>query len=238
MDFTFQKELRLQKSDLSRKGSIDAKIVELVNFINKEDCYVTTSSCSGRISVFTNSELKKKGCNWMFITHDVTTPQLVIDALHNHTGSAILKFEPFIMHIQCMSLEAAQALHALSIESGFRNSGMTISKKGNIIVAIRCTLALEVPLSSDGVLLVSHEYISFVVNLCNEKLTENWKRIERLYLGLQKSIAQSTTQPDKKKTPKVLRPVNNNNLSSEKTSQIVDRLSPDLFCDGFDNLLK
>ncbi|KAG8173275.1 hypothetical protein JTE90_011161 [Oedothorax gibbosus] len=215
MDFTVQKELRLQKSDLSRKGSIDAKIVELVNFINKEDCYVTTSSCSGRISVFSNSELKKKGCNWMLISHDVTTPQLGLS--------------PLLCIFQCMSLEAAQTLHALSIESGFRNSGMTISKKGNIIVAIRCTLALEVPLSSDGVLLVSHEYISFVVNLCNEKLKENWKRIERLYLGLQKSIAYSKPQPDKKKIPKVLRSVNDNNLSSEKTSQIADRLSPDLF---------
>ena len=33
--------------DYSPKGSIDLPIVDLVNFINKNENYVTTSSCSG-----------------------------------------------------------------------------------------------------------------------------------------------------------------------------------------------
>ena len=40
------------KQDLSRKGSIDRPIADLVEYINSQDNYYTTSSCSGRILVF------------------------------------------------------------------------------------------------------------------------------------------------------------------------------------------
>ncbi|KFM61025.1 tRNA wybutosine-synthesizing protein 3-like protein, partial [Stegodyphus mimosarum] len=59
MDFSTRKELLLKKVDLSKKGSIDSRITELVNFINSLDNYVTTSSCSGRAIVFTNTNKKK-----------------------------------------------------------------------------------------------------------------------------------------------------------------------------------
>ena len=41
-----------EKEDASRKGSIDAPISELVEYINKQEDYYTTSSCSGRIILF------------------------------------------------------------------------------------------------------------------------------------------------------------------------------------------
>lgn len=49
-----QDKLRVlnQKEDLSRKGSVDQPIVELVDYINSLDNYYTTSSCSGRILLF------------------------------------------------------------------------------------------------------------------------------------------------------------------------------------------
>lgn len=77
--------------DLSPKGSIDAPIRELIGEINGFDGIVTTSSCSGRISVFLEgrkaddnaSKLpgegeesragpggKGGGGTWLFISHD------------------------------------------------------------------------------------------------------------------------------------------------------------------------
>ena len=50
--FTSDKARVLAKADLSRKGSVDGPIRDLVEFINTQECYYTTSSCSGRISVF------------------------------------------------------------------------------------------------------------------------------------------------------------------------------------------
>lgn len=42
------------KTDLSRKGSIDAPIQDLVGCLNASDHYYTTSSCSGRIVLYAN----------------------------------------------------------------------------------------------------------------------------------------------------------------------------------------
>jgi tRNA wybutosine-synthesizing protein 3 len=52
--FDAQKTTCLSAVDLSRKGSIDAPILDLVAFINNQSNYFTTSSCSGRIIVVDN----------------------------------------------------------------------------------------------------------------------------------------------------------------------------------------
>lgn len=49
VNFTNLKKEAFQGLDLSRKGSVDEPIENLVAFINSLDQYFTTSSCSGRI---------------------------------------------------------------------------------------------------------------------------------------------------------------------------------------------
>lgn len=49
--FSAQKQAAFAGQDLSRKGSVDEAIKELVEFINSLDQYFTTSSCSGRVLV-------------------------------------------------------------------------------------------------------------------------------------------------------------------------------------------
>lgn len=77
--------------DLSPKGSIDAPIRDLISEINVNDGIVTTSSCSGRISVFLEGRKadsnapafvedseesragpggKGGGGTWLFISHE------------------------------------------------------------------------------------------------------------------------------------------------------------------------
>lgn len=48
-----------------------------------------------------------------------------------------------------------------------------------LMQAVRSTHCLEVPLSLKGKVLVSEEYIAFVVGVANKKMDENLKRIER-----------------------------------------------------------
>jgi len=60
--FEEQKASCLSQVDLSKKGSIDDQIVDLVQYINAKDDYFTTSSCSGRISVF--SEVSYEGIEY------------------------------------------------------------------------------------------------------------------------------------------------------------------------------
>ena len=49
--FRKQKLAALSGLDLSRKGSVDAPIVNLIQQINDQEQYFTTSSCSGRVCI-------------------------------------------------------------------------------------------------------------------------------------------------------------------------------------------
>ncbi|KAM9208910.1 tRNA wybutosine-synthesizing protein 3 homolog [Dugong dugon] len=83
-------------------------------------------------------------------------------------------------------------LHSAAIDSSFRNSGITVGKKGKTAMAVRSTHNLEVPLSHKGKLMVTEEYIDFLLNIANQKMEENKKRIERFYNCLQHALERET----------------------------------------------
>jgi tRNA wybutosine-synthesizing protein 3 len=51
-EFVRQKSQILDGIDLSRKGCIDEPIKDLLQLINEDSEFVTTSSCSGRVILF------------------------------------------------------------------------------------------------------------------------------------------------------------------------------------------
>ncbi|XP_029473897.1 tRNA wybutosine-synthesizing protein 3 homolog isoform X2 [Rhinatrema bivittatum] len=157
--FKKRKEQCLSRADLSRKGNVDADIVSLVRFINERDPFFTTSSCSGRVTLI-------DGCS-----HDFEVKKKNCSWL-------------LVTHQKCQKDD----VHSVALNAGFRNSGITVGKKGKTVMAVRSTHGLEVPLSRMGKLLVNEEYIEFVVQIANGKLEENTKRIERFYSCLQSAL--------------------------------------------------
>jgi tRNA wybutosine-synthesizing protein 3 len=113
-----------QYRDLSPKGSLDDGIVELVGHINKIDPFITTSSCSGRVSVFVEGSKKsivdvaealdsnrivvrpggKGGGRWLFVSHDpIEIPSNTAhDSRHFHTlfGLKTMLQDPALDHAQ------------------------------------------------------------------------------------------------------------------------------------------
>ncbi|KAJ8406306.1 hypothetical protein AAFF_G00305370 [Aldrovandia affinis] len=182
----------LNKMDFSKKGSVDEDIANIVCELNGSENYFTTSSCSGRIIVIDGvsdcMDVQKQNCSWLFVTHQKCQKMDVVSALDRSCGDVIFKFEPFVLHVQCRQLEDAQLLHSAAINSGFRNSGITVGKKGKIIMAVRSTHCLEVPLSHKGQVLVSTDYIEFLVGVANQKMVENLRRIERFCECLQSVV--------------------------------------------------
>ncbi|KAJ7334508.1 tRNA methyltransferase tyw3 [Desmophyllum pertusum] len=207
--FERQKVSCLSQVDLSKKGSIDEQIMDLVQYINAKDNYFTTSSCSGRISVFSElADQKKKHCEWLYITHSAAVEEEVINSLNGCQGSAVFKFEPFVLHVQCRDLESGQQMLKAALISGFKNSGIVIGKKANVIVAVRSTQSLEVPLVHMGELMVSNKYVEFLVNVANKKLEENQTKIDRFFRNLSDLLCvhddsdytlQKTGTPQKRK---------------------------------------
>ncbi|KAM3604614.1 uncharacterized protein V6R79_013926 [Siganus canaliculatus] len=200
MEKTFRqwKEQSVKKLDQSKKGSVDQDIEPVVSLLNSCEEFFTTSSCSGRIILIDGApgrtEVQKQNCVWLFVSHQKCSSEDLLEGLSRSTGDAVLKFEPFVLHVQCRRLDDAQLLHSVGINSGFRNSGLTVSKTGKIITAIRSTHGLEVPLSLDGKLLVEQEYVRFLAQVANQKMEENLRRIQRFYENLQSALTTEKLQ--------------------------------------------
>ena len=71
----------------------------------------------------------------------------------------------------CSMLQAA-------VSCGYRNSGLSIGKK--IILAVRSTQGLEVPIGIDGRILVEEKYLEFLIEQANVKMKLNCERIKVL----------------------------------------------------------
>eukprot|EP00111_Clytia_hemisphaerica_P010668 TCONS_00031160-protein len=193
--FDKQKVQSLKSIDHSKKGSFDAPIHDLIVFINTQPNFFTTSSCSGRLHIFREGENKKKGCKWLLSSHDPVPTENVINVLEQAgdlTG-AIFKYESFILHVQCRTLEHAQTLLKVALECGYRNSGLVIGKKKKIMLAVRSTHGLEVPLAFDETTRVPKEYLEKLVVLANGKLEENFAKIDKFFNALKDALKEEDT---------------------------------------------
>ena len=174
--------------DLSPKGSVDELCVPMMDTLNNHTDYVTTSSCSGRVSVWAGVEKGEGG--WLVSSHATIDPDAVVASLtpFPSTGAVILKMEPFVMHVQCRDLAASHKVLVAALHAGFRNSGVIPGKK-RVMLAIRHTMTLEVPLGQDGVRMVDDAYVAHITAIANTKLLENFSRIELLHKTVVAALA-------------------------------------------------
>ncbi|GAX76413.1 hypothetical protein CEUSTIGMA_g3858.t1 [Chlamydomonas eustigma] len=179
-------ELVKQPYDVYTTSSLTFTPPAALRLHHQQPYVYTTSSCSGRISVFAEPTevtraVGKKGGEWVFASHERSDAQEVLMKIKERACSGarlVLRFEPFILHAECESMEAARLLLLAAREAGYRESGITVG--GRIMVGIRCSLRLEAPVADAGLLLVPDQYILYLVALANEKFAENEARIAKL----------------------------------------------------------
>lgn len=97
-------------------------------------------------------------------------------------GNTTLKFEPFLLHVETRNLERARDLVALGLRSGFRESGIVFGRR--YIVALRCSVRLEIPIVHQGKKLVTDEYIAFLADEVARKFARNREKIATLYAAV------------------------------------------------------
>lgn len=169
--------------DNSKKGGVDAPIANLMDIINTHPDYVTTSSCSGRVAIFSESDQARKQTGvWLLASHetidfDDVKAALTGDKLPADYGTIWFKFEPVILHIQCRSIEQAKALFNTAIGAGMKNSGIMLGKK--IMVAVRCSLKIEAPIGDGGKLLVDDAHLHALVAMTKNMYVQNEQRKNR-----------------------------------------------------------
>ena len=181
MTFSNEKKTFLEKLDKSKKGEIDEKIIPLLNMLNQNNDYYTTSSCSGRVYLWRGSG-KKNETQWLRVSHDLITPDFLkitktvpIPNL-NESGLIWLRVEPLILHIACKDLESANKLLAVIRKLYKKSCLLSVSSK--IIVEIRGSEFLEMPLYQNGELLFNNKID--LLKLVNHKLAISFKGLEKL----------------------------------------------------------
>ena len=140
----------------------------------------------------------KGGGTWLLSSHAPVRFLDVAKALYNSEDNSnyeeeveatetplIFKHEPFLMHIACATLKAAQVLLHIALSNGYRESGIIFTNPTRITVAIRTQgLALQVPLSRSGNLRPSTQYLEGLVQEANVKLEANLQKLAVLQEAL------------------------------------------------------
>lgn len=195
--------------DASPKGSIDEICIPIMNLINNSKDMVTTSSCSGRVSVFLEGiknvadgdmKIGSKGNEgkWIFVTHQPDDLNNWYDSINFefdtrvetdlNTRYILYKFEPLILHVKCRDDQTAQDLYNCAMGCGFRESG--IGSNGN--VAIRISIKLDIPIGylyqDRYILVVDKQYLKLITDLSLNRFTENFKKLNHLYDSIEAMI--------------------------------------------------
>lgn len=180
MKFKEYKEQILARPDKSAKGGIDKKIKPLCDLINAKEDFVTLSSCSGRIALTTLTN--KLESRWVFVTHEKANPEELITALKEYKEKFAVEFkqESAILHIAVSSIEKAnEFIQKAARQCGFGRFGITSVKDNHCVVELVCAKHISAPVF-DKEILVSDEYITYLVEQGNDKLTINWTAIDLL----------------------------------------------------------
>lgn len=207
--------------DASPKGTLDTPLVPLIDKINEHKDMVTTSSCSGRVSVFLEgTKLSSKGTEklggkgaggkWLYITHDPEFTKEWWSKVKEHKEEydqtsvkryILYKFEPMILHVKCRDQETANKLYSQAMSCGFRESGIG----PNLLVAIRISIKLDVPVGylvqqgdDEYVVktLVNDEYVNELEHMSLELFGKNKSKIDELF----GKVEEMFIEPEKKET--------------------------------------
>jgi len=219
--FDVCKRNALGKLDKSPKGSLDEPIAPLVHAINGHPDYVTTSCCSGRISLFATINEQTKGYRggrWLLVEHATVTLEQLTAALapallpapeqapvagSSSAPSAdemplvLFKHEPGILHVQCRDVEAAKRLLQVALGAGYRESGLVLSQSEKVMLAIRTTSnCLELPVARHGACLLPATYLEVLVAQANERFAANQARTDALHAAFLASCPVGPTCGD------------------------------------------
>lgn len=168
MTFDIDKRNILSKQDKSKKGSIDEAIRPLLELMNSQRDFYTTSSCSGRVYLWTGSG-KKNETTWLRVHHGLIDEDFL--KVKNDSGLIWLRLEPFILHVACRDMAAANNL--LERSKKIYKKSCLLSTTNKIIVEVRGSEFLEMPLYNHGQKLFSGDWI-WLRDIINQKM----KRIE------------------------------------------------------------
>ena len=175
----------LKKQDKSRKGDVDLGAVPVVNAFNSLPDFYTTSSCSGRISLFRESRSRKKfDSGWLFVKHgEVSKDELLVVLQRLPLDTIWFRQEAPIFHVACRNQDCALELLSLCRDIGFKHSGI-IGLGRRVMVEIIFNEKIDCPIAENSILHLNNSHLDLLVLKANEKFRYNNKLLEKFVVAL------------------------------------------------------
>ena len=175
------------------EGEVDEEILPLVEKINSNPDYFTTSSCAGRIVVIEMPKIgDKENAEYLGKWHNEVDVKEVLKAFSKakkDTTIFLLAQSP-IIHVRCKNIKNAVQLRNLAVESGLKYStikSLSLNSKNQptkIVVEILSSENIHVPIAKEKILFPNEEYLSFLVENVNAALKRARGKLDRLLRNL------------------------------------------------------
>jgi tRNA wybutosine-synthesizing protein 3 len=169
-----------------RARQVDEKIMPLIRELNNKKHYFTTSSCAGRIAVLQMPEPgDKQHARFLGKWHRTVTLSEVSEALQNFTDrTAWFLVQSPIFHVVARTPAAADRLVTVALKSGFKHTSYKKTHR-KIVVELRSTERVDVPVGMDGRLLVDAGYLAALTEIANGMLCRMDDKLARLQAELE-----------------------------------------------------
>ena len=170
-------------------GRMDNDFIPLCDYIIKTKNYFTSSSCAGRIALIGLGEEETKQESAFYRKwHRTVKESEVIEAVRDFSGAVLwFKQEPLILHLGTNNIENAKKILTLCEKVGIKRAGIKVAKDGKFIAEILGTQNINAPIKQ-GKMIVSDDYLKYLVKKGNEKFKKNQELIEKLYKETKKEL--------------------------------------------------
>ena len=160
---------------------VDEILIPFLLEVTKIPDVFTSSSCAGRIMLLSTDEYENKKVSSFHKKYHRTTTfeELKQDTDYFNESELWFKMEPFIFHFGCKDYEKAKELLSFSQEFGLKKAGIITAHDGKYILEVTSTQYMALPLKENGKMLVTDDYLKFIVDRANKKIEKNFERLEK-----------------------------------------------------------
>jgi tRNA wybutosine-synthesizing protein 3 len=184
-----KKKTMAELESVKSKGVVDNKVLPILEIINSNPDYYSTSSCSGRVMLIALARPGAKSeSDMLALWHDKITKKELLSAIKKWDKHQYLYFlaQPPIFHITTHNIDYAIHLRNLAESVGLKYSTIRSiktfkkQKEQRIIVELLGTERLNVPIGFDGKVYVDENYLELLVKLASDVLADSDEKIKKL----------------------------------------------------------
>ena len=171
------------------ENKVDERIIKIINLINSNEDYYTSSSCAGRIVIIELPELgDKKKAKFLGKWHrKIEYSELTTSIKFANYGMLWILAQSPILHVITKSPLSADKLIKIAITSGFKNSGFK-SYNDNIVIEICSTERLDSPIGKNGILYCNEEHLKLIVDISNHIIERSRKKLSIFEKNLKQNL--------------------------------------------------